>query len=116
VQNVALILIPAHDQRLALSSLNLTLTSAANGTYNEGMTKGTAQDLLRDIEAFLKDHDMKATPFSVGATGSRHIVDRLRKGKQVRSETIDACRDYMRKYKSPKTPVKRRRQHAEAAV
>jgi hypothetical protein len=76
----------------------------------------TEEALLREIEAFMRLHGIPATEFGKRVCGNPHIVKRLRRGVGITTSTLDKCREYMRKYKPPKTPVKRRKQQAEATV
>lgn len=52
--------------------------------------------LIEEIEVFLRLTAMKPTTFSVRATGDRHFVRQLRKGRRVWPETAERVRTYMR--------------------
>ncbi len=58
------------------------------------MTK-TAPDLLEDVEAFLKRHDMKPTTLGRLAKGDPNFVFDLRAGREGRSSTEATVRDFM---------------------
>lgn len=61
------------------------------------MTSWThAQDALRrDIEAFLAAHELSPTRFGVLATGDRHLIRQLRKGRRLYPETEERVRAFM---------------------
>jgi hypothetical protein len=55
----------------------------------------TANKLLRDIERFMREHDMSATAFGTEAMGDPAFVGRLRDGSGVRTSTLDRCYKFM---------------------
>jgi hypothetical protein len=62
------------------------------------------KDLLRDIEAFLRDFEMAASTFGAEAISDRAFVFMLRAGRDPKASTVDRVRDFMADY---------RRQHAK---
>ena len=69
--------------------------------------------LLADIEAFLEQTGMKATPFGVQAAGERGFVTRLRQGGDVTLSTAERVRDFMRRWRP--SPKQRRPAYQPAA-
>jgi hypothetical protein len=67
----------------------------------------TAELLLKEIEAWLRDHDMTETRFSVESCGDRNAVRSLRARNSITTPRMDQMRAYMRNFKPPK-PVKRK--------
>lgn len=65
------------------------------------------EQLLSEIEAFLKSSGMTPTQFSIEATGDRAFMTRMRQGKGLNLSTAQAVRDFMGGYK-PKRPKQRR--------
>lgn len=66
------------------------------------MTKPLATQFLEEIEEFLDKHGDTLTPtaFGIAVQNNGHLVRDLRAGASVRSTTIDAAREFMRKYRS----------------
>lgn len=64
----------------------------------------TRKELLRDIEAFLQEFEMAASPFGADAIGDRAFVFMLRAGRDPKGGTVDRVRHFMADY---------RRQHAK---
>ena len=58
------------------------------------------EELLRDIEAFLKETRMSATAFGRDAVSDRALMSDLKAGRDLRSATIDRIRAFMRKIRS----------------
>jgi hypothetical protein len=52
--------------------------------------------LIEEIEVFLGLTGMTPTRFSARATGDRHFVRQLRKGRRVWPETAERVRAFMR--------------------
>ena len=66
------------------------------------------QTLLRDIEKFLIDHNLPATRFGKLACNDLHAVRRLRLGHGLTMRRAERLREFMRKFKDPKIPFRRR--------
>lgn len=62
--------------------------------------------LLADIEAFIAKHDLRASYFGRDVCGDFSLVNRLRRGGDVRLETADKIRRYMADYKPRPKPMK----------
>lgn len=62
--------------------------------------------LLAEIEAFIAKHDIRASYFGRDVVGDFSLVNRLRRGGDVRLETADKIRRYMAAYKPRPKPVK----------
>ena len=62
----------------------------------------TRDDLLAEIEKFLRDIGMSATRFGEASMNDRALVKRLREGRDLRSETIDRIRAFMAKERAAK--------------
>jgi hypothetical protein len=71
--------------------------------------------LLSDIEAFLKRFGMGAAAFGVAALNDGRFVSRLRAGKDVRLETADRVRAFMKSYAASGKPRPRFRASGAAA-
>ncbi len=56
-------------------------------------------NLLADVERFLKRTGLSATRFGVLAMGDTKFVRTLRAGRQPRESTEDAVRDWMNQYR-----------------
>lgn len=65
------------------------------------------QQLLDEIEAFLKKHSMFASYFGRDAINDTALVSRLRAGGTVQLETADRLRAFMRGYKPAKKVAQR---------
>lgn len=78
------------------------------------MTTARAQ-LLAEIEAFLKAHDYRATYFGRDTVGDFSLVNRLRRGGDVRLETADRIRKFMQAYKPRASNTGRKRSNAAKA-
>lgn len=63
------------------------------------MTKSLAQTVLDEIEAFLAKHGMAHTAFGLKYNGDPSFVTRARKGRAMKSSTIDGVRQFMADYK-----------------
>ena len=59
----------------------------------------TREDLLNEIETFLKETGMSATRFGDDAMGDRPLVMRLRAGRDVKLATVDKIRAFMAKHR-----------------
>jgi hypothetical protein len=70
--------------------------------------------LLDEIEAFLKAHDMRPTTFGRLAANDTALVSRIRGGSNVRLDTADSLRLFMRCYRP--APTKRRAPNVGAAA
>jgi len=62
--------------------------------------------LLAEIEAFIAKHDIRASYFGRDVAGDFSLLNRLRRGGDVRLETADKIRRYMADYKPQPRPVK----------
>ncbi len=62
------------------------------------------KELLRDIEAFLREQEMPASTFGEEAVADRGFVFNMRAGRDPKLSTADRVRKYMADY---------RRQHAK---
>ena len=60
------------------------------------------EKLLAEIEAFLLRHSMAAARFGQLACGDMGFVLRMRRGRNVRLDTSDKVREFMRTYQSKK--------------
>lgn len=58
----------------------------------------THQQLLAEIEAFLKRHDVRPTTFGLRAVNDAKLVANLRSGADVTTRTLDRVRTYMRSF------------------
>lgn len=74
-----------------------------------------AEEVRSEIEKFLSRHGMRATVFGLRAVGDPHVVKRLRRGKGLHSDTIDAVRKFMVDYEG-KGKSNRRRQTERVAA
>jgi hypothetical protein len=64
----------------------------------------TTDEFLQDIEQFLDLHEMSASRFGVLALNDRDFVFRMRRGSDVRINTINRVREFMsRQGKSQKS-------------
>lgn len=68
-----------------------------------------------DIEAFLVTRAMNATEFGLQAMGDSHFVHALRRGRNVRTDTIEKVRKFMEDYK-PTSDGSRGGHHQEVAA
>ncbi len=64
------------------------------------------EKLLKDIEAFIAEHDMPETVFGVRAMNDTALLTKLRKGRSVRIDTAERLRKFMTSYKSERRPKK----------
>ena len=64
--------------------------------------KASREQLLEDVEAFLAKTGMYASYLGRDAVNDTALVSRLRAGRDVRSETADRVRTFMRTWKKPK--------------
>jgi hypothetical protein len=71
------------------------------------------QKLLQDIECFIDKFGLAASRFGLLAMNDPALVKRLRAGGDVRTETAQKLRDFMRGWKPPVNP--KRRAEARAA-
>lgn len=71
------------------------------------------ETLLHEIESFLERTGLAASTFGHMALNDRALMHRLRAGSDVRTETADKLREFMREY-VPERP-KRRAEHRPAA-
>lgn len=62
----------------------------------------TVTDLLDDIAAFCRRHDMAETTFGRHAVNDGKFVGRLRSGGSVTVDTIDRVRNYMTNHRQAK--------------
>lgn len=58
------------------------------------------QQIVNEIDAFLARTGMTPTRFGVESVGDRSFVTRVRAGRQLRTDTIEAMRTYMRAHDS----------------
>lgn len=79
----------------------------------------TRDDILAEIEKFLKETGMSATKFGEDAIKDRALMLRLRtRGRDLKLATVDKIRAFManeRKKRARPPPKKARDQRAEAA-
>jgi hypothetical protein len=74
------------------------------------LSRMSARDeLLAEIEAFLIKHDIRASYFGRDIVGDFSLVSRLRRGGDVRLETVDKIRTYMAAYNKTKSTKHGRR-------
>lgn len=59
-----------------------------------------AEDLLAEIEKFLRKHGMAPSTFGFKAVHDGKTVDRLRAGKTITMKTAAKIREYMRAYEA----------------
>ena len=71
------------------------MTMADNMTLTEQIRR-EIQSLLDEVEGFLQAKEMTATGFGRAAIGDPNFVFDLRKGRDVRPETVDRVRSFMR--------------------
>jgi hypothetical protein len=71
------------------------------------MTKSLAQTVLDEIEGFLAKHQMAHTTFGLKYNGDPSFVTRARKGREMKSSTIDGVRRFMADYKPRPRPARR---------
>lgn len=78
----------------------------------------TSKELLKEIEAFMSRHDMKATTFGLSSCADPHVVRWLREGGGVTSTRIDKIKRFIRDYKPPKggKPARSRRSRPTQCV
>lgn len=63
----------------------------------------TSQDiLLRDVEAFLTTTGMAASVFGERIMNDRHLVRKLRNGREVKITTADRIRAFITEHRSEK--------------
>lgn len=62
----------------------------------------TRDDLLAEIEKFLRDMGMTPTRFGQKSIADRALVQRLREGRDLRSGTIDRIRAFMARERAAK--------------
>ena len=55
----------------------------------------TRQQILREIDAFLREFGVSGTAFGERAINDRTLVGTLRGGRELKSVTIDKLRAYM---------------------
>lgn len=58
------------------------------------------EQLLTDIEAFCRDHNVPESRFGELALNDKPFVQQLRKGRRVWPETEDKVRAFMASYRS----------------
>lgn len=78
----------------------------------------TRENLLREIEEFLKQTGMSPTTFGTKAVGDRALMISLRDGRDPKLSTVDKIRSFMakeRKARSLPNPKLARSHRAEAA-
>jgi hypothetical protein len=79
----------------------------------------TREEILAEIEQFLKETGMSATKFGDRAISDRALMFRLRGGRDLKLATVDKIRAFMAKERKkrvkPTPPKKAREQRAEAA-
>lgn len=63
------------------------------------------EDLLSDIEKFLRKHGMAPSTFGLNAVNDGKTVDRLRSGKTITMRTAEKIRRFMHDYESPQKKV-----------
>lgn len=76
----------------------------------------TRDQLVRDIEAFLREHGMRPTMFGKLSLNDPALMGELRKGRDLRTETVDRIRKYMQTYKPPKRKSRPRGSPVRAAA
>lgn len=69
----------------------------------------TQKELLREIEAFLREAGMAASTFGEQAVNDRSLIDDLRRGREVRSATLNKIRTCIERIRAGKLPGRRRR-------
>lgn len=60
------------------------------------------ETLIKEIEAFMAEHHMRPTMFGKLALNDPALMGSLRSGRDVKLETADRIRKYMRDYKPPR--------------
>ena len=76
----------------------------------------TREQLLREIEAFLEETGMMPTTFGEKATNDRALMTTLRKGRDPKSSTVDAIRDYIIRERAERASSKRGRSSQAASA
>lgn len=74
------------------------------------------EELLREIESFLRRNDIPPTTFGRLAANDLGLVRRLRGGSDVRTATADRLRRFMTDYEGGKRPFSRRSKTALAVA
>ena len=74
-----------------------------------------AEQLLTDIEAFLKRHKMAAARFGIAAGLNHKFVALLRRNRECRTQSIDIARAFMASYPASKQRQKKANQASVAA-
>lgn len=59
------------------------------------MNKSTREQVVAEIERFLRDTGISKTRFGLESVGNDLIVDQMRAGKNPRIDTVDKIRSYM---------------------
>jgi hypothetical protein len=73
-------------------------------------------ELLREIESFLRRNDIPPTTFGRLAANDLGLVRRLRGGSDVRTATADRLRKFMTEYEGGKRPLARKSKSVFAAA
>ena len=63
-------------------------------------------ELLAEIDAFLKRTQMPVTVFGLNACNDGKLIPTLKKGRRVWPETAQKIRAYIKNYKAPKRLIK----------
>ena len=65
------------------------------------MRRMTREDLLWEIEAFLRESGMGESYFGQAAVGNSKLVMRLREGRSIEIDTADRIKEFMRQRRDP---------------
>lgn len=60
------------------------------------------EEIVAEIDAFLARTGMAPSRFGHEAIGDKALVMRLKRGRQLRTDTIEALRLYMHTYRPPR--------------
>lgn len=71
----------------------------------------TRTQILKEIETFLKETGIAPTTFGLEATGDRALMITLRKGRDLKTATVDKIRAYMAKERAKLKSRPNRRPH-----
>ena len=66
------------------------------------MKKSLREQVLSEIDVFMRKTGISKTRFGAESVGNDKIVDKMRAGVNPRIDTIDAMRDYMREHMEAK--------------
>jgi hypothetical protein len=94
------------------------LTGVTCNIYSDAMQKhasSSLENLLADVERFLKRSGMPATNFGVEVMKDRHLVRRLRRGAKVTLPTADRIHAFIKEWRMRNPRPNKRAEEARAA-